>query len=188
MCPELLIAVVDNDSSVSSALTRLIRSCGFRVRAFSSGAEFLRYIDDHEPDCVLLDVNMPEMNGWEVQSHLSCANADIPVIVISGEHDLGALARAKRNGAQHYLLQAGRRGPIARSNPERYCYCLTTADGIAGDPLILLSPVVAAIRRLHGRLIEQVFADGAFHAAVQAAGMERPANGRIHRVPHAAQR
>src|SRR3954451_15267570 len=103
MSPELVVAIVDDDSSVRSALTRLIRSCGFQVESFSSGGEFLRSIDDHEPDCVVLDVNMPEMNGWEVQSHLSRANADIPVIVISGEQDPGALARAKRNGAQHYL-------------------------------------------------------------------------------------
>jgi FixJ family two-component response regulator len=103
MCPELLIAVVDDDSSVRSALTRLIRSCGFRAQPFSSGGEFLRSIDDHEPDCVVLDVNMPEVNGWEVQSHLSDAKANIPVIVISGEQDPRALGRAKRNGAQHYL-------------------------------------------------------------------------------------
>ena len=103
MWPELVIAVVDDDSSVRRALTRVIRSCGFRVEPFSSGDEFLRSIVDDEPDCVVLDVNMPEMNGWEVQSHLSDSKTDIPVIVISGEHDPAALARAKRNGAQHYL-------------------------------------------------------------------------------------
>ena len=103
MWPELVVAIVDDDSSVRRALTRVIRSCGFRVEPFSSGGEFLRSIDDHEPDCVLLDVNMPEMNGWEVQSHLSRAKADIPVIVISGEHDPGAHAVAKRNGAHRYL-------------------------------------------------------------------------------------
>ena len=103
ICPELLVAVVDDDSSVRRALTRVIRSCGFQVESFSSGDEFLRSLDDCEPDCVVLDVNMPEINGWEVQSHLSRANADNPVVMISGEHDLGALARAKRNGVQHYL-------------------------------------------------------------------------------------
>ena len=105
MWPELMIAVVDDEPSIRSALTRLIRSCGFRVESFASGGEFLRSIDDHEPDCVVLDVNMPEMNGWEVQSYLSRAKVDIPVIVISGEHDVGALAHAKRNGAQHYLTK-----------------------------------------------------------------------------------
>src|SRR3954466_13158339 len=65
-----LVAVVDDDSSVRSALTRLIRSCGFRVESFSSGGEFLRSIDDHEPDCVVLDVHMLEMSGWGVQSNL----------------------------------------------------------------------------------------------------------------------
>src|SRR6476646_1968462 len=90
-----LVAVVDDDSSVRSALTRLIRSCGLRVEPFSSGGEFLRSIADHEPDCMVLDVNMPEMSGWEVQRNLNRLNADIPVIVISGAHNPGAHALAK---------------------------------------------------------------------------------------------
>jgi len=73
------------------------------VEPFSSGGEFLRSIADNKLDCVVLDVHMLEMNGWEVQSHLKSANADIPVIVISGEHDPGAHAVAKRNGAHRYL-------------------------------------------------------------------------------------
>jgi FixJ family two-component response regulator len=98
-----LVAVVDDDSSVRSALTRLIRSCGFRVESFSSGKQLVRSVADHQPDCVVLDVHMIEMNGWEVQSNLKSANADIPVIMISGQHDPSAQARAKRSGAQHYL-------------------------------------------------------------------------------------
>ena len=103
MSPELVVAIVDDDSSVRRALTRVIRSCGFQVESFSSGDEFLRSVDDHEPDCVVLDVHMAEMSGWTVQSHLRRANRDIPLIVMSGHDDPGAHARAKRNGAQHYL-------------------------------------------------------------------------------------
>ncbi len=124
MWPELVVAIVDDDSSVRSALTRLIRSCGFRVEPFSSGGEFLRSIDDHEPDCVLLDVNMREINGWEVQSHLSRAKADIPVIVISGEHDPGALARsvgrakrARTASASRGSRRSQRRGREGRKSP-----------------------------------------------------------------------
>jgi FixJ family two-component response regulator len=79
-----------------------------RLRRLSSGTLFvrtgvLRFLAGNKLDCVVLDVHMLEMNGREVQSHLKSANADIPVIVISGEHDPGAHAVAKRNGAHRYL-------------------------------------------------------------------------------------
>jgi len=98
-----LVAVVDDEPAVCSALMRLIHSCGYRVESFLSGKELVRSIADHQPDCVVLDVHMAEMSGWTVQSHLRRANRDIPLIVMSGHDDPGAHARAKRNGAQHYL-------------------------------------------------------------------------------------
>ena len=98
-----LVAVVDDEPAVCSALMRLIHSCGYRVEAFLSGKELVRYLADHHPDCVVLDVHMAEMSGWAVQTHLRRANRDIPLILMSGHDDPGAHARAKRNGAQHYL-------------------------------------------------------------------------------------
>jgi CheY-like chemotaxis protein len=98
-----LVALVDDEPAVRIALTRLIRSCGFRVEAFSLGREFLRSVANHKPDCVVLDVHMPEMGGWEVQSHLRRTHPDIPVIVISGQDDLCAHARAKRSRARDYF-------------------------------------------------------------------------------------
>jgi FixJ family two-component response regulator len=64
-----LLAVVDDDADVRVALTRLISSAGFAVETFASGAEFVRAIEDHRPDCVLLDLHMPEMSGLGVQVH-----------------------------------------------------------------------------------------------------------------------
>ena len=98
-----LVAVVDDEPAVCSALMRLIHSCGYRVESFLSGRELMRSVADHQPDCVVLDVHMMEMSGWEVHSHLKSANVDIPVIVISGQDDSSAHARAKRSGAQDYF-------------------------------------------------------------------------------------
>jgi CheY-like chemotaxis protein len=58
-----LVALVDDEAAVRGALTRLIRSWGFRVEAFSLGREFLRSVANHKPDCVALDVHMPQMSG-----------------------------------------------------------------------------------------------------------------------------
>ncbi|HTP47089.1 MAG TPA: response regulator [Casimicrobiaceae bacterium] len=98
-----LLAVVDDDADVRIALTRLVSSAGFAVETFASGAELLRSIQDHEPDCVVLDLHMPEMSGLEVQTALASGHAAIPVIVITGHDTPESRARAIHLGAKSYL-------------------------------------------------------------------------------------
>ena len=82
----LLIAVVDDEESIRKALTRLMRSAGLEVASFSSGAEFIESISTRRPDCLVLDLHMPVMDGFEVQTQLTAAGTRIPVIIITG-HD-----------------------------------------------------------------------------------------------------
>jgi FixJ family two-component response regulator len=98
-----LLAVVDDDADVRVALTRLVSSAGFAVETFASGAEFLRSIEDHEPDCVVLDLHMPEMSGFDVQCALARGHPAIPVVVITGHHTPESRARAMQLGAKGYL-------------------------------------------------------------------------------------
>jgi FixJ family two-component response regulator len=98
-----LLAVVDDDADVRVALTRLVSSAGFAVETFASGAEFLHSIRDHEPDCVVLDLHMPEMNGFDVQSVLVGGHSSVPVVVITGHDTPESRARAIRLGAKDYL-------------------------------------------------------------------------------------
>ena len=100
-----LLAVVDDDADVRIALTRLVSSAGFAVETFASGAEFLRSIDDHEPDCVVLDLHMPEMSGFEVQGALAGDHAGVPVVVITGHDTSESRARALQLGASAYLCK-----------------------------------------------------------------------------------
>ena len=79
-----VVFIVDDDAGVRDSLEMLVRSVGFRSRAFSSGREFLDAYDG-EPGCVLLDVRMPGMNGFEVQQHLSAMDASIPVIFLTAQ-------------------------------------------------------------------------------------------------------
>jgi FixJ family two-component response regulator len=98
-----LLAVVDDDADVRVALTRLVSSAGFAVETFGSGAEFLRSLDDHEPDCLVLDLHMPVMSGFDVQGALARGHPGIPVIVITGHHTPESHARALQLGAKSYL-------------------------------------------------------------------------------------
>src|SRR5438874_1315264 len=82
---------------------RLMRSAGLSVEAFGSGAEFLQSLDTHLPDCVVLDLHMPQMNGFSVQAHLAGKYAALPVIIFTG-HDLpNARERAMAGGASAFL-------------------------------------------------------------------------------------
>ena len=100
-----LIAVVDDDAFVCKALQRLLRSAGFAVETYSSGSEFLEAIRTHTPDCVVLDLHMPEVNGFEVQAQLALAGSRIPAVVITGHDTPESRARAMRNGAAAYICK-----------------------------------------------------------------------------------
>ena len=101
-----LISVVDDDHSVRESLARLIRSVGFGVQLFGSAEEFLSAGQVREPDCLILDIRMPGMNGLELQRELSVSERDLPVIFITAHgSDEGVRARAMGAGAVDYLLK-----------------------------------------------------------------------------------
>ena len=98
-----LIAVVDDEEPIRKALMRLMRSAGLNVETFGSGAEFLESIETRLPDCVVLDLCMPQMDGFNVQASLARKCAALPVIILTG-HDLPkAGERAMQGGASAFL-------------------------------------------------------------------------------------
>src|SRR5512139_2914634 len=97
------IAVVDDDPFVLRGLRRLLRSAGFDVDTYASGAAFLNAGGDDEPDCVVLDLHMPQTAGFEVQAQLVKRGRSTPVIVITGGDNPEAQSRALRLGAKGYF-------------------------------------------------------------------------------------
>ena len=100
-----LIAVVDDEESVRKALQRLIRSAGFDVETFRSGAEFLTSMQHHEPACLVLDLHMPGVNGFDVQDELNQARVQLPVVVITGHDTPTNRTRVMNQGAAAYLCK-----------------------------------------------------------------------------------
>ncbi len=95
-----LIAIIDDDASVCRALQRLIRSFGMRTSTFASGELFLLDLASAErPDCVLLDVQMPGLSGFEVQEQLARDRFDFPLIFITAHNGEGIEDRATVAGA-----------------------------------------------------------------------------------------
>jgi FixJ family two-component response regulator len=99
------IAVVDDEVSVRKALSRLLRSAGMDVDMFPSGAAFLASLQDSEPDCVVLDLHMPGVNGFDVLDRLKEWGRSLPMIIITGHHTAKARALATGGGADLYLLK-----------------------------------------------------------------------------------
>jgi FixJ family two-component response regulator len=100
------IAIVDDDASVCRAISRLLRSLGMNADTFTSGREFIEQIEtmpSFHPDCVVLDVQMPGMNGLEVQEFLVRSENPLPVIFITAHDEIGVRERALQAGAVAFL-------------------------------------------------------------------------------------
>ena len=98
-----LVAVVDDEESVCRALQRLLRSAGFAVKTFSSGSMFLTELPSRRPDCLVLDVHMPRMSGFDVQARLAELGERVPVVIITGHDTPETRDRAIGGGASAYL-------------------------------------------------------------------------------------
>ena len=79
-----LIAVVDDEEPVRKALSRLLRLAGLKAEIFASGAEFLESLTNNTPDCVVLDLHMPDTDGFEVESRLRQRGFRVPIVIITG--------------------------------------------------------------------------------------------------------
>lgn len=99
------VAIVDDDSSVRKALGRLLGASAIRSRAYASGREFLESLPSGAPDCLIVDLQMPEMTGLELQAELTQAGARIPTIVITAHHDTALRERCLTAGAAAYLVK-----------------------------------------------------------------------------------
>ncbi len=98
-----LIAVVDDEEAVRIALQRLLRSAGLDVETFPSGGEFLESLKAHHPDCVVLDLHMPQVNGFAVQACLAGSGIRLPIVVLTGQDADETRERALAGGALAYL-------------------------------------------------------------------------------------
>lgn len=97
------IAVVDDDPSVCKALARLLRASDLDADAYGSARQFLESLHTGVPDCLVLDLQMPEMDGLALQRDLGRAGIRLPIVVITGHDGPGMQARCLAAGAATYL-------------------------------------------------------------------------------------
>lgn len=117
---EPIVFIVDDDNMVRTSLTRLVRLAGWRVGAFASAKEFLQgaALDrsaDLTPACLILDVQLPDLNGLDFQAELVNAGIRIPIIFITGHGDIPMSVRAMKAGAVGFLTKPFSDGELLNS-------------------------------------------------------------------------
>ncbi|MEJ8852876.1 response regulator transcription factor [Variovorax rhizosphaerae] len=95
---------MDDELPVRVMLGRLLRLAKYRVREYASGEEFLGSLSAHLPLCAIVDVHLPTLSGFEVQSCIHAANLQVPVVFITGSDD-AALERAAHEAGVRNLLR-----------------------------------------------------------------------------------
>jgi FixJ family two-component response regulator len=100
-----IVYVVDDEAGMRKALTRLLRSEGFDVRAFASARDFLAAYRVEETACLVLDVGMPELDGMDLQRRLTDAGVLVPIVFLTGKGDIPMSVRAIKAGAVDFLTK-----------------------------------------------------------------------------------
>jgi len=100
-----IVFIVDDDVSVREALEGLARFEGWQAEAFASAREFLSHPRTLAPSCLVLDVNLPDLSGLDLQAHIADDRADMPIIFITGYGDVPMTVRAMKAGAVEFLTK-----------------------------------------------------------------------------------
>jgi len=100
-----LIAVVDDDVSFLQSVGRLLRTAGYEVKLFGSGGQFLASLPAFRPQCLVLDVHMPEMTGLELQDQLTAQGSSLPLIFVTAYETPVTREHALRAGSFGLLLK-----------------------------------------------------------------------------------
>jgi FixJ family two-component response regulator len=98
-----IVHIVDDDQALRTALGRLFEASGFTVLTYASGAEFLASPRLNEPGCIILDLQMPGLNGLELQEQLAAKAPMLPVVFLTGHGNIAASVHAIKAGAEDFL-------------------------------------------------------------------------------------
>jgi DNA-binding NtrC family response regulator len=194
------IYVVDDDVSVREAVGSLIRSAGLSVRTFRSAQEMLASLRKELPSCLVLDIRLPDINGFELQQELAAKHIQIPIIFLTGHGDIPMSVRAIKAGAlefltkpfdDEYLLEAIR-SAIARDNKNERsagtiaqdCFAEFTGSdrtsrAVPNQPEIVISPRSDCGGKAAGAFGEIIGQSGAWRQIIRQIEMVAPTDATV---------
>src|SRR2546425_9375456 len=161
--PKSLVFAIDDDASVRKGLARLLRSAGYKSETFESASDFLARAPHSGPSCVIVDVQMPGINGMDLQETLIQHRREEQLVFITGHGDISMCAQAMKAGAVDFLpkpfraddlLQCVERALIRSTEQRRR----STEKNEARHLLALLTPREFEVMQLvtTGRLNKQI--------------------------------
>jgi FixJ family two-component response regulator len=106
------VYVVDDNASFLTSISRLLRAAGYTVESFGSAQDFLARFTPELRGCVVADLQMPVMNGLELQEALHKTVNPLPVVFMSGQGDIPSTVRAMRRGAEDFLTKIARKEDV----------------------------------------------------------------------------
>jgi FixJ family two-component response regulator len=101
--PECIVFVVDDDPLVRDSVADLLGSAGFAAQTFGSATEFIQAKRPDIPACLILDIELPDLSGLDLQSDLAKLGAEVPIIFLTGRGDIPRSVRAMKAGAMEFL-------------------------------------------------------------------------------------
>jgi FixJ family two-component response regulator len=101
----MVVAIIDDDHEVNASLRWLIESIGYQVKTFSRVEPFLKDVTSEQPNCLILDVRMPTISGFELYEILKTRKITIPTIFITGHGDIPMAVQAMKEGAINFLTK-----------------------------------------------------------------------------------
>jgi FixJ family two-component response regulator len=107
-----IVFVVDDDISVRESLDALIRDAGWRPKLFESARDFLARTPTSAPSCLILDVNLPDLSGLDLQQRITGESAAMPIIFLTGYGDVPTSVQAMKAGAAEFLTKPFKAGVL----------------------------------------------------------------------------
>jgi two-component system, LuxR family, response regulator FixJ len=103
MADKKLIHIIDDEDPVRRSVGYMLKTSGYAVEAWSSGATFLKNLPSAEDGCILLDIRMPDIDGLDVQRILAERGVTMPIIIMTGHGDVSIAVQAMKAGAVDFL-------------------------------------------------------------------------------------
>jgi FixJ family two-component response regulator len=132
---KIIVAVLDDESKMRTALKRLLGTHGFEIALCESWEDFVATVQDHRPDCLLLDLHMPGYSGFDILGMMAGLRPPVPTVVVTGRDEPGTDARVRALGAVNYLLK-----PLDEST---LVQAIHAACGLSAPPPVVATPPAA---------------------------------------------
>ncbi len=129
MADKRMVHVVDDEEALRRSASFLLKTSGYAVTVWSSGVAFLKEARHAEPGCVLLDIRMPEMDGFAVQAAMIERGIAMPVIILTGHGDITMAVAAMKAGAVDFLEKPFEKAALVAALAEGF----RRLDGLDAD-------------------------------------------------------